>query len=258
MMIPLPIKKIQIDYLPVSIYADNLAMGRAAALDAREQIVKAISERGESSIILATGNSQLTFLHTLKELDGIDWTKVRIFHMDEYLGLAPTHPASFPLFLKEHFIQHVNPCAFYPVPNSPDNIERACRDYEQLLRDYPADLVAMGWGENGHIAFNDPPDALFNDQQWVKVVELAEVSRRQQVGEGHFGSLSDVPTHAITLTIPALLAPKRILCIVPEARKAEAVRSCLNEPVSEEHPGSILRTLKHSSLYLDLESSTNL
>ena len=258
MMIPLPIKKIQVDYLPVSIYADNLAMGRASALDAREQIVKAISERGESSIILATGNSQLTFLHTLKELNGIDWTKVRIFHMDEYLGLASTHPASFPLFLKEHFIQHINPSAFYPVPNSPDNIERACRDYEQLLRDYPADLVAMGWGENGHIAFNDPPDALFNDQQWVKVVELAEVSRRQQVGEGHFGSLSDVPTHAITLTIPALLAPKRILCIVPEARKAEAVRSCLNEPVSEEHPGSILRTLKHASLYLDLESSANL
>jgi glucosamine-6-phosphate deaminase len=178
--------------------------------------------------------------------------------MDEYLGLAPTHPASFPLFLKEHFIQHVNPCAFYPVPNSPDNIERACRDYEQLLRDYPADLVAMGWGENGHIAFNDPPDALFNDQQWVKVVELAEVSRRQQVGEGHFGSLSEVPTHAITLTIPALLAPRTILCIVPETRKAEAVRSCLNEPVSEEHPGSILRTLKHASLYLDLESSANL
>mgnify|MGYP002829495384 FL=1 len=248
----------QVDYLPVSIYADNFAMGRAAALDAREQIVKAISERGESSIILATGNSQLTFLHTLKELDGIDWTKVRIFHMDEYLGLAPTHPASFPLFLKEHFIQHINPSGFYPVPNSPDNIERACRDYEQLLRDYPADLVAMGWGENGHIAFNDPPDALFNDQQWVKVVELAEVSRRQQVGEGHFGSLSEVPTHAITLTIPALLVPKRILCIVPEARKAEAVRSCLYEPVSEEHPGSILRTLKHASLYLDLESSANL
>ena len=248
----------QVDYLPVSIYADNLAMGQAAAFDARKQILKAISERGEASIILATGNSQLTFLHTLRELDGIDWTKVRIFHMDEYLGLAPTHSASFPLFLKEHFIQHVNPRAFHPVPNSPDDIEQACKDYEQLLRDYPADLVAMGWGENGHIAFNDPPYALFNDQQWVKVVELAEVSRRQQVGEGHFSSLSEVPTHAITLTIPALLAPKRILCIVPEARKAKAVRNCLNEPVSEVHPGSILRTRQNASLYLDLESSTNL
>ena len=176
MMNQLPIKKMQVDYLPVSIYADNLAMGQAAAFDARENILKAISERGEASIILATGNSQLTFLHALKELDGIDWNKVRIFHMDEYLGLAPTHPASFPLFLKEHFIQHVNPRAFHPVPNSPDDIEQACRDYEQLLRDHPADLVAMGWGENGHIAFNDPPDALFNDQQWVKVVELAEVA----------------------------------------------------------------------------------
>ena len=258
MIIPEPIKKMQIDSLPVSIYADNLAMGQAAALAAHEQIVKTISERGESNIILATGNSQLTFLHTLRELEGINWAKVRIFHMDEYLGLAPTHPASFPLFLKEHFTQHVNPGEFHPVPNSPDDIEQACRDYEQLLRDYPADLVAMGWGENGHIAFNDPPDALFNDQQWVKVVQLAEVSRRQQVGEGHFSSLSEVPTHAITLTIPALIASKRILCIVPEARKAEAVRSCLNEPVSEVHPGSILRTLKNTSLYLDLESSSNL
>ena len=105
---------------------------------------------------------------------------------------------------------------------------------------------------------NDPPEAFFNDPHWVKVVKLAEVSRKQQVGEGHFRSLSEVPTHAITLTIPALLAPRTILCIVPETRKAEAVRSCLNEPVSEEHPGSILRTLKHASLYLDLESSANL
>ena len=178
--------------------------------------------------------------------------------MDEYLGLPPTHPASFPLFLKEHFIQHVNPRAFHPVPNSPDDIEQACRDYEQLLRDHPADLVAMGWGENGHIAFNDPPEAFLDDPHWVKVIKLAEVSRKQQVGEGHFRSLSEVPTHAITLTIPALLAPKTILCIVPEKRKAEAVRSCLNETVSEKTPGSILRTLKHASLYLDSESSASL
>ncbi len=126
-MTPLPIKNIQVDSLPVSIYADNLAMGQAAALDARKQILKAISERGEASIILATGNSQLTFLHALKELDGIDWNKVRIFHMDEYLGLAPTHPASIPIFMKEHFIQHVSLRAFHPVPISPDDIEQACR-----------------------------------------------------------------------------------------------------------------------------------
>ena len=258
MIVSAPLRKMQVDHLPVSIYSDNSTMGRAAALDAREQIVQAISERGESSIILATGNSQLSFLHTLRELDGIGWTKVRIYHMDEYLGLSPTHPASFPLFLQEHFIRYVNPGAFHPVPNSPEDVEQACRDYERLLREHPADLVAMGWGENGHIAFNDPPYALFNDPQWVKVVELAEASRRQQVGEGHFGSLSEVPTHAITLTIPALLAPKRILCIVPEARKAEAVRACLNEAVSEEYPGSILRTLKNACLYLDSESSANL
>jgi glucosamine-6-phosphate deaminase len=116
-------------------------------------------------------------------------------------------------------------------------------------------MVAMGWGENGHIAFNDPPFADFDDPVWVKVIQLAEASRRQQVGEGHFPSLADVPTHAITLTVPALLAPKRILCIVPEARKAEAVRACLTAPISEERPGSILRTVSHAQLYLDPDSA---
>jgi glucosamine-6-phosphate deaminase len=125
-----------------------------------------------------------------------------------------------------------------------------------LLRQHPADLVAMGWGENGHIAFNDPPEALFQDPVWVKVIELAEASRRQQVGEGHFGSLNEVPTHAITLTIPALLAPRKILCIVPESRKAEAVRACLTGPIEESCPGSILRTVAHAHLFLDTDSAS--
>jgi glucosamine-6-phosphate deaminase len=178
--------------------------------------------------------------------------------MDEYLGLDPRHPASFPLFLQRHFLDFVAVKAFYPVSGQPGNEEAICREYENLLRTHPADMVAMGWGENGHIAFNDPPYALFDDPVWVKVVALAEASRRQQVGEGHFGSLAEVPTHAITLTIPALLAPKQILCIVPEARKAEAVRACLTEPISEDHPGSILRQVGHARLYLDGESAGKL
>ncbi len=233
-------------------------MGQAAALDAREIINRAIAEKGEANIILATGNSQLTFLQTLRGLEGIDWTKVNVFHMDEYLGIDPNHRASFPLFLRQHFISFVSPKSFHPLPSHPEDVDKACRDYEALLREHSADMVALGWGENGHLAFNDPPYADFDDPVWVKVVELAEASRRQQVGEGHFDSLDEVPTHAITLTIPALLAARAVLCIVPEARKAEAARACLTEPVSEDRPGSILRQVDHARLYLDQESASKL
>jgi glucosamine-6-phosphate deaminase len=152
----------------------------------------------------------------------------------------------------------VHPQSFHPIPNQPENVDQACRDYEALLREYPADMVALGWGENGHLAFNDPPDADFDAPVWVKVVKMAEASRNQQVGEGHFDSLDEVPTHAITLTIPALLAAKAVLCIVPEARKAEAVRACLTQPVSEDRPGSILRQVDHARLYLDQDSASKL
>jgi glucosamine-6-phosphate deaminase len=255
MTIPTPIKTLQVDALPVAIYARNQAMGEAAAHEARRMIQAAIAERGSANIILATGNSQLTFLHALRGLDGIDWPRITVFHMDEYVGIDPQHPASFPRFLRQHILDEVRPGAFYPVPSLVDDLDQACRDYADLLAAHPADLVAMGWGENGHIAFNDPPYADFGDPVWVKVVELAEASRRQQVGEGHFKTLAEVPTHAITLTIPALLAPKRILCIVPEARKAEAVRACLTLPISEDRPGSILRTVNHAQLYLDPDSA---
>jgi len=253
-----PIKTAKYDQLPVAIYKSNEELGQAAALDAREIIHKATTEKGEANIILATGNSQLTFLHALRDLEGIDWSKVNVFHMDEYLGIDPNHRASFPLFLRQHFINVVNPGSFHPIPGQAEDVEKACREYEALLREYPADLVALGFGENGHLAFNDPPYALFDDPVWVKVVKLAEASCRQQVGEGHFDSLEEVPTHAITLTIPALLAAKAMLCIVPEARKAEAVRACLKDPISEDRPGSILRRVHHARLYLDQDSASEL
>lgn len=250
-----PIRTLQYDQLPVAIYPSNAALGAAAAQAARAVIQAAIAERGAAYVILATGNSQLTFLHALRALDGIAWSKVTIFHMDEYVGIDPNHPASFPLFLRQHILDQVQPGQFYPVPSQAVDVEAACREYESLLRAQPLDLVAMGWGENGHIAFNDPPYADFADPVWVKVLPLAEASRRQQVGEGHFATLADVPTHAITLTVPALLAPKHILCIVPEARKAAAVQACLTLPVSAERPGSILRTVSHAQLYLDTDSA---
>jgi glucosamine-6-phosphate deaminase len=253
-----PVRRLQVDRLPVEVYGSREAMGAAAAAVARDVLVQAIKERGEANLILATGNSQLSFLHALAELPGIAWDKVRVFHMDEYLGIEPTHPASFPLFLRQHILDRVKPGEFYPVPSQPEDVQQACAEYANLLRQYPADLVALGFGENGHLAFNDPPYAKFNDPEWVKVVALDETSRRQQVGEGHFPTLDSVPTHAITLTVPALLAAKRILAIVPEARKVNAVRACLYEPISEDRPGSILRTVDHATLYLDPESAAGL
>ncbi len=251
-----PQKRWLIDQLPVELYASNEELGQAAAKKAQQILSEAIDKKGFANLILATGNSQLTFLKALRNLGDVDWQKVRIFHMDEYIGINPSHPASFPLFLENHFLQFTKPGHFHPIPSETSDVDSACKAYEALIRQHPADLVAMGWGENGHIAFNDPPDAHFDDPHWVKVVELAEECRLQQVGEGHFTSLDEVPKQAITLTIPALLAPVHILCIVPEARKASAVKACLSEPVDESRPGSILRTISHATLLLDQDSAS--
>jgi glucosamine-6-phosphate deaminase len=251
----IPLRTAQYGALRASVYASNGAMGEAAAEEAHDIITAAIKAKDFANVILATGNSQLTFLHALRGLGGIDWQAVNVFHMDEYVGIDPAHPASFPLFLREHILNAVKPGKFYPVPGQAADVEAACREYEALLKAHPADLCAMGIGENGHIAFNDPPFADFDDPVWVKVVKLDERSRRQQVGEGHFPNLDAVPTHAITLTIPALLSAKRILCIVPEARKAEAVEKSLLGPITEDCPASILRQIGHAHLLLDPDAS---
>ena len=250
-----PVTTYVYEELPVRVYASNREMGTAAALDAADILIDALEAKGEANMILATGNSQLTFLYALGNLPGIDWSRVRIFHMDEYIGIDEEHPASFHRYLCEHIVDYVRPAAFYPISGDAEKVEETCREYDELLRRYPADLVALGFGENGHLAFNDPPYAKFDDGEWVKAVVLAEASRRQQVGEGHFAALELVPTHAITLTIPALLAARQVLAIVPEERKAEAVRACLTEPVSEARPGSVLRTAGHATLYLDTDSA---
>jgi glucosamine-6-phosphate deaminase len=179
--------------LSISIFQTNKDMGLAAAEEAREVIQKAIEIQGYANIIIATGNSQLTFLDALSQSGGIDWAKANIFHMDEYVGIDPNHPASFSKFLHEHIIDIVKPRKFYPVPGGAKDIEEACNEYERLLRANPPDLCVLGIGENGHLAFNDPPLARFDDPRWVKVVQLTESCKRQQVGEGHFKSIDDVP-----------------------------------------------------------------
>jgi glucosamine-6-phosphate deaminase len=248
----------QIDQLPIAIYATNEELGRAAAAEAADVIRSAIAARGEANIILATGNSQLTFLAALRAMKDVDWSKVNVFHMDEYIGIDPSHPASFPNFLRQHFLNHVRVNKFFPVLVQLGGVEECCAEYSRWLHWHPADLCALGYGENGHLAFNDPPFADFGDPVWIKVVRLAQASRQQQVGEGHFASLADVPTHALTLTVPALLAAKRVLAIVPEARKAEAVHRALRGPIAEDCPGSILRRAPHAHLFLDRDSASKL
>ena len=254
-MITKSIHEAVIDRLPISIYPTKEEMGKAAAEEAVEVIRQAIRERGTANIILATGNSMLTFLAALRADERIDWRCVNMFHMDEYIGIDPNHPASFPNFLRLHFTGYVTLKAFFPVKGRRGEVEATCSEYARLLHAHPADLCALGYGENGHLAFNDPPFADFDDPVWVKVVKLAEASRRQQVGEGHFANLDECPTHAITLTIPALLAARRVIAIVPETRKKEAVRRALRGPIGEDCPGSILRRTAHAHLFLDRDSA---
>ncbi len=250
-----PQREDRIDHLPLRVYQDEASMGAAAADDMAAILKNAIETRGQANVILATGNSQLAFLRALRARTDVDWSKVHIFHMDEYVGIDPNHDASFPKFLRTHFLDHVDGATFHPMSGDPDRVSAICAEYEADLRAHPADAVALGFGENGHLAFNDPPYAEFDDPVWAKAVKLDDVSRRQQVGEGHFASLDEVPTHAITLTVPALLAAKHVLCIVPEARKANAVKECLTLPVSEERPGSRLREIEHAILYLEPASA---
>jgi len=241
--------------LEVEIAPTIATMAEEAADAAAGSIQHAIAARGEANVMLATGNSQLAFLAELVQIPGIAWDRVRAFHMDEYVGLAPTHSASFQRYMRERVATQVPFREFHYLTGDTGDADAEARRYEALLRAYPLDLTCAGIGENGHLAFNDPPVANFDDPRAVKVVELEPASRQQQVGEGHFATIADVPTHAITVTIPALLRAARVLVIVPEARKAQPVYDALYGPISTACPASILRQVPHATLYLDDASS---
>jgi glucosamine-6-phosphate deaminase len=249
-----PIRRLHVDQMPVLIFESNEALGARAAEDLVAILSAAIAERGRASLILATGNSQLKFMEALRVKAGIDWDKVVVFHMDEYLGMSDGHPASFPKYIREKLTDHVHPRAFYAMRGDAPDVQAELARYRDLLARHPADACVLGIGENGHLAFNDPP-ADFETGAAIHVVELDERCRMQQVGEGHFATLADVPTQALSLTVPALLAAGRVLGVVPEARKAEAVRAALRGPVTPGCPASILRTRPHVTLYLDRDSA---
>jgi glucosamine-6-phosphate deaminase len=237
------------------IVIDTQAAGGAlAAAELAQLLDRRAGERGWASIILATGNSQLAFLEALRLRDDVPWDRVTVFHMDEYVGIGADHPASFRRYMHERLVDAVRPAAFHGIAGDAADIQAEMNRYSGLLEAQPPVACVLGIGENGHLAFNDPP-ANFAAPQPIHVVRLSDASRRQQVGEGHFPTTESVPEEAITLTIPTLLAPERILAIVPESRKATAVRAALLGPVSPDCPASILRRTEGVTVFLDHESA---
>jgi glucosamine-6-phosphate deaminase len=205
--------------------------------------------------MFATGNSQLAFVEMLvTATKDVPWADTIVFHMDEYVGVGPDHPAGFQKWIRERIVDLTHPRAAYYVDGQGD-AGRACSRYADLLARHPLDLCCLGIGENGHLAFNDPGVADFNDPLDVKVVELDAACRQQQVNEGHFPDMSAVPSHALTVTVPALLRASQVIAVVPEPRKAAPVRAALTGPLSADCPASILRTVPHATIYLEPESA---
>jgi glucosamine-6-phosphate deaminase len=246
----------QVEALSVRVCERLEDLAVAAAHAAHECLREAVSRQGQAAAILASAAAQVKFLEVLTSLTGLDWSRVTLFHMDEYLGISDQHPASFRRFLREHVVRRVKPkTCHYLAGDAPEPIQE-CDRYAGLLRAQPIDLCCLGIGENGHVAFNDPPVADFNDPRAVKIVKLDEACRRQQVGEGAFPNFDAVPQYALTLTIPTLCAAKRLICVVPERRKAQAVKDALRGPMPTTCPASILRRQPHATLYLDAESAS--
>ena len=248
-------KTFQKDKLTVEIYENRTLMGEAAAKDIKAKIAELLAEKQEINIIFAAAPSQNDVLKSLVEDKAIEWNRVNAYHMDEYIGLDKDAPQGFGNFLKDHILGLLPFKSVNYIDITTTNPEAEAERYGKLLQENPTDIVIMGIGENGHIAFNDPPVANFKDEKWVKPVKLDEICRQQQVNDGCFASRDKVPTHAMTLTVPTLVKAPYLFCIVPAPTKAKAVYETLNGSIDEHCPASILRTHDNAVLYLDNESS---
>ncbi len=239
----------------VTVYSSGQDLGGAAARAAAEIIRQAIADRGAARIMLATGNSQIELIRALTGEPDIDWNAVDVFHMDEYAGISANHPASFRRWIKTRVEDLVHPRSVTYLGGDAPDLKGEMRRYADLLTASVMDVALVGFGENGHIAFNDPGVADFKDPLAVKEVTLDEACRRQQAGEGHFESIDAVPRRAITVTCSGLLRASAWICAVPDARKADAVKCALEGPVSEACPASIVRTHPRASVFLDRSSA---
>jgi glucosamine-6-phosphate deaminase len=238
----------------IKVFDTKSELGQAAAQDAAQIINQAINERDAAYVIAATGASQFEFLDSLAH-EKIDWTKVVFFHLDEYVGLPESHPASFRRYLKERVVSRIHPQTFHFLDGEADDVHKECRRVGNLIAQQTIDVAFVGIGENGHLAFNDPP-ADFDTEEPYIVVNLDDACRQQQVGEGWFKSIAEVPTQAISMSIKQILKSRNILCVVPDERKAEAVRASVELEVSPMQPASILQEHERVTLYLDRPSSS--
>jgi glucosamine-6-phosphate deaminase len=237
-------------------FETSAELGKAAAHDAAIAIRSAIDARGSARIVVATGNSQLHTVEAFTSEPGIDWSVVDVFHLDEYAGMPADHPASFRHWIRTRVEERVHPRAMNYIEGDAPDLDAELERYSRLLNSAPIDVTFLGIGENGHIAFNDPHVANFEDPLTVRRVSLDEACRRQQVGEGHFRTLDDVPKEACTVTCSALMRMGKWIVSVPELRKAEAVRNTLEGPISVACPASIIRVHTDATLYLDRDSSS--
>lgn len=235
------------------IFHDKQTLGEAAAAQAATSIARAQAARGNARILAATGASQFEFLAALTARSDVDWTRVEMFHLDEYIGLPADHPASFSRYLRERLIQPTGITNYHFLDGNRDPAA-VCREVGAAIRQAPIDCAFVGIGENAHLAFNDPP-ADFATREPYLIVSLDEACRRQQVGEGWFATMDDVPTQAITISIAQILDAREIVCVVPDARKAEAVRKSLKGPIDRMAPASALQKHSNTTVYLDDASS---
>lgn len=238
----------------IKIFRDSIELGNAAGTDAAQLIRDAIEVKGSATIIMATGTSQFQTINKLIAEKGIDWSKVTMFHLDEYIGLPAPHPASFRKYLQERFITKLPGLTHYYLINGEVEAEKECERLGELISGKLVDVALVGIGENGHLAFNDPPADFETDQPYI-LVDLDEACRNQQLGEGWFASLDEVPRQAISMSVKQIVKSKHIICSVPESRKAIAVKNTLEQRVSNLCPASILQSHPACSFYLDQSSA---
>jgi glucosamine-6-phosphate deaminase len=251
------VHKFQSGTAEVEIYASSAAAGSAAAKKAAELIRVAIGNRGRARIIGATGNSQIPLIEALLT-EPVQWNAVELFHMDEYVGLSSDHPSSFRYWIRTRIEEKVHPLQTHYLHGDAPDLEAEIQRYSGLLNSAPIDLAFVGFGENGHIAFNDPPVADFSDPRTVKKITLDDACRRQQAGEGHFKDVASVPPNAVTITCTGLFRADAWVCNVPDLRKAEAVKNALEGPVSEKCPASLVQRHPNSYVFLDSASASAL
>lgn len=245
--------------LHYGVFETRQQMGEAAATHVINYLKDCLTNQDSVRVVFGCAPSQDEFLASLigqSQADGFDWGKVEIFHMDEYVGIKAEQPQSFRHYLHTHLLNHITPKAFHPLDGDAEDLSALTRAYQEKLASAPIDLICMGIGENGHVAFNDPPVADFQDPLLVKMISLDRICRQQQVNDGCFPTLADVPLNALTVTVPNFIHARALSCVVPNQRKAEAVRRTIEDPVGEACPSTMLRQHLNVRMFLDLDSAS--